>query len=64
MRIGFWPTQREKFYTSHQSGLNKEQIEELHALKVGDRLALWMNEMDGNGPKLSLKKLEENKPEA
>ncbi len=61
MRIGFWPTQKEKFYTSHQSGLNAEQIAELQALKVGDRLAIWMNDMDGNSPKLSLKKLEETK---
>ncbi len=61
MRIGFWPTQKDKFLTSHQSGLNKEQIEELQALKIGDRLAIWVNDQDGNSPKLSLKKLEETK---
>lgn len=59
MRIGFWKTKREKFFTSHQTGINEDQLKEILTLKVGDRLAIWQNEVDGNGPSFTLKKLEE-----
>lgn len=62
MRIGFWKTNRDRFFTSHQAGLNVEQIQELQKLKVGDRLAIWQNETDGNSPNMTLKILEETKP--
>lgn len=60
MRIGFWNTQKTNFFTSHQTGLNEDQIRELQALKVGDRLCLWQNmDKDGNSPSFTVKKLEE-----
>lgn len=60
MRIGFWKTSKNRFFCSHQKGLIQEQIDQLHALKVGDRLCLWMNEdKDGNSPDFVVKILEE-----
>lgn len=60
MRIGFWRTQKEGLFTSHQVGLNDEQIKELKSLNVGDRLSLWLNETDGNSPNYTVKILKEN----
>lgn len=61
MRIGFWATSKERFFVSHQKGLNAEQLEQIRSLKVGDRLCMWQEEVDGNGPNFVVKKLEENK---
>lgn len=60
MRIGFWHTNRSFFFTSHQKGLNEDQIKQLKQLKVGDRLCLWVNnDKDGNSPDYTVKLLVE-----
>lgn len=43
MAIGFWKTKREGFSTSHQRGLDEQQIKMLQSLHPGDRLGLWVN---------------------
>lgn len=61
MRVGFWITKKNGFFTSHQTGLNQEQITQLQQLKVGDRLCLWKNEdKDGKSPEYVVKLLQEN----
>jgi hypothetical protein len=44
LKVGFWKTSKEKFFVSHNKGLNQEQVDLLHRVKVGDRLKLWQNE--------------------
>lgn len=64
MRIGFWSTNKPFFFTSHQRGLNEDQIAQLQQLKVGDRLCLWQNtDKDGNSPEYVIKLLLEEKGE-
>lgn len=43
MTIGFWKTKRENFSASAAKGLDELQVKMLHSVKVGDRLALWVN---------------------
>lgn len=43
MNIGFWRTQ--KGFISHKHGLDEEQVKYLQNLKVGDRLALFTNDV-------------------
>ena len=60
MRVGFWKTSKAFFFTSHQSGLNKDQIDQLQQLKEGDRLCLWQNtDKDGNSPDYVVKLIKE-----
>lgn len=64
MRVGFWRTKKNRFFCSHQKGLNQEQITQLQALKIGDRLCLWQNEdKDGNSPDFVVKLLIEKETE-
>ena len=44
MKIGLWPTKRDRFFVSHVKGLNEEQVAFLHSVKVGDKLKLWQND--------------------
>ena len=58
--IGLWKSKRDGLYISSAMGLEKEQIDLLKSLAVGDKLVLYVNsdKLNEKGPDLTLKKLE------
>lgn len=62
--IGFWKTKRQGFLLSSVKGLETEQINLLHSLKVGDRIKLYinaeMNKHNDKSPDVNLLKMEDS----
>lgn len=58
--IGLFANESGGFFTSHSGGLDQDQIQFLQSLRVGDRLAMFRNEREGEQgagyPKFTLKK--------
>ncbi len=56
--IGLWKIKSGKGWISHNKGLTPEQISQLQALKVGDKLVIFENDVrEGEtGPSITLKR--------
>lgn len=56
-KLSFWKNKESGNFLTHKNGLTKEMIQDLQALKEGDRLILWVNseKLSDTSPDLTMK---------